>query len=242
VYVFDAYLSTFKDVTLLLDENEYHIKTEDFLNYSWDENEESMVQELRGNATVSNEIKLKDFVTITEVSSHDFEVVYKQNLKSKDLDLKKKDSVLTISCLNNKTTTFKDKQGKYDEDIEEYYYATTFEEINAHIVHMSGWEWGETHLVNYNTCKTLKLNGYPIFNKDYSKMISFDSDLEDEIIYINSFDGFNFSPKYQFSIPFVSDRVSMDSNEDFYIETVSQWNDGTQNKVSRQYFKFEFIK
>jgi len=73
-------------------------------------------------------------------------------------------------------------------------------------------------------------------------MICFDSDLEDEAIYINSFDGFNVSKKYFFSFPITSNRVSIDRNEDFYIESVSEWNDGQQHKVSRQYFKFEFIK
>jgi len=242
VYVFNAYLSNFKDVTQLLNENEYHIQVDDFFKDPWEENTETIVQELKNDTIVVKEIKLRDFVTITEVTQKDFETVYINNSKSKDRDLTKKDSMLTISCFNNKTIAFKDKQGEYDEDIEEYYYSTTFEEIDAHLIYMSGWEWGTTYLVNYKTCKTLKLDGYPIFNKDYSKMICFDSDLEDEAIYINSFDGFNVSKKYFFSFPITSNRVSIDRNEDFYIESVSEWNDGQQHKVSRQYFKFEFIK
>jgi len=236
VYVFSGFLSNYKDVSLLISENDHYINV-DNLN-----NKESKVQEIKNDTIQFREIKLIDFISIKEINKKEFEIVYQNNIKSKDLQISKKDSVLNIKCFNDKNFKFQDKYSEYDEENEIFSYSTTFEDINCHLINMSGWEWGENFLINYKTCKSIEINGYPVFNKDYSKMICFNDDLGDESIFINSFDGFNFHPKYRLNLPIIPDRFSIDNNEDLYLECVSEWNDGKQHKVSRQYFKFIFTK
>ena len=107
---------------------------------------------------------------------------------------------------------------------------------------MNSWERGENFLVNYKTCKKLKLNGYPIFNSDFSQVVCINYDLGDESIFINYFDGLDFIPKYNFEISQSPNRAVLDRNDNLYLELYIMWHDGRIQKKSTQYFKLERIK
>ena len=232
VYVFDAYLTNWKDVSQLINENEFYINIDSLYKRK--------VQEFKNDTTEIKEINIKKFVTISNIRKEEFENVFKQNIKSKEVDsITKNNNKIIINCLDGKTKKFEDINTDIDEEAEVFHYSTTFEKIKSHLIISSGWEWGDYYLVNYETCKTIKLNGFPIFNSDYSKMICINDDLGDEGIFLNSYDGTNVKLRYHIDIPFTPSRSVLYKNI-FFMELVSEWNDGKQNKISTQYFKMTF--
>lgn len=229
VYVFSGFLTITKDVSNIKEENEYYVEPEKLIISKISQYQDS---------TVIKEIEAKEFFKIISISKKEFDNVYSKHINWVVLNsVDKKDSTLTISCLNNKKIIIKDKLTEDDWEREEFSYVQTFEKINSHLITMSGYEWGDDYLVNYKTCKKIKINGFPVFNSNFTKAICIDGNLGDERINMNTYDGENMKTMYSFEIYQVPDRSVLADNGDFYIELYSEWNDGEMQKKSIQYFK-----
>lgn len=233
VYVFSGFLTITKDVSYIKEENDHYVEPDNLVI--------SKISQYQDTIAIK-EIEAKDFFDVTSVTKKEFDNVYSKHINWVELNsLVKKDSVLTIDCLGNKKILFIDKNTKYDEEIELFYYNKTFEKINSHLIVMSGWEWGEYYLVNYNNCRKIKVNGFPVFNSNFSKAFCINYNLGDERININSYDGENMNTIYSFETYQVPNRSILANNGDFYVELYSEWNDGEMQKQSIQYFKLELL-
>jgi len=233
LYVFDAYLTNWKDVSQLISENEHYIDINNFYN--------SKVREYENDTTVIREIDFKEFAAISEIQKEEFERVFNQNIKSKKVDsIIKNNNILTINCNNGKITKIEDQNIDNDEESDIHQYITTFEKIKSHLIISRGWEWSNYSLVNYETCKIIGLDGFPIFNSDYSTMICVSNNIGDEFILMNYFDGTNIKLKYLIDILPITPNRSVLNNKTLFMESITKWNDGKQHKISRQYFKMDF--
>lgn len=238
VYVFSAFLSRDKDVSNFPEENEFFIdKVEDL--YKTD----GYVREHINDSTVIRQIPVKIFMDIKKVSKKKFESVYNEfNRLYTGNQIKKVDSTIKIVCLNNKTLTYKDNYPEYDEQIQTYHYLGTFEKINSYLIHESNYEWGSYLLINRNSCESTEYNGYPVFNSDYSKMITIDTDsYEYSEFSFYTVENDTYKLRNTFTLNLIASDFVFDDENNLYLEYAVRWHDGNEQKKSNQYFLISFM-
>lgn len=237
VYVFSKFLSNAKDVSNLPEENEYFIEDVETLSKT-----DKYVREHLNDSVIVRQIPIKKFISIKKISKNKYKRIFdKYSNIQKEKDVIKTDSVIKIECLNNKKLIYKDNYPKYDEEIETHHYLGTFEGINSYLICKKGYESSSFLIINKGSCEYTEYNGYPVFNTDYSKMITIDTD---------SFEYSEFgvyklvNNKYKLTNTFILDIEVNDfifvNNKSLYLEYGVEWNDGEMQKKSNQYFRIDF--
>lgn len=233
VYVFSGFLTITKDVSNIKEENDYHVKPENLII--------SKISQYQDKKVIK-EFEAKDFFKVISISKQEFNNIYSNYINWVELNsVIKNDSILTINCFDGKQIIIVDKLTEDDWEREEYHYYQSFEKINSHLITMSGYEWGEYYLVNYKNCRKIKINGFPVFDSSFLKVICINDNLGDERININLYDGENMKKLYSFETYQVPNRSVLADNGNIYMELYSMWNDGKMQRESLQFFKLELL-
>lgn len=240
-YIYSGFLEFNLDVSDMVELNEYHIPTDSLYN-----GYVSIVDD-----TVFIEKKsLKDVLTIECITKKEFrDKSAKPYYNKKDTShINKKDSILTVSCFNNKFKKFIDNDGRNDDwDITTHYFVGRIDTFNLSVIYSQGYEWGSYDLIDETTCNLMKnFNGLPYFSKDFAKIVCLDTENHDETtIQIYDFtkkikSTMNIGLDYLIETYGNSDSVYFDSQGNIYLRASMSWHDGITPKESHQHFKLTF--
>lgn len=236
VYVFNAFLDSYRDSSANIKNTIREIKTDSL--YKFD------VEVFMNDSSKVANTSLSKIFRINKISKNEFLKRKKENKAPIVLSsiTKKADSTLTFVCTNGSKRVFKDTLPEDEFKSEMFHYLGTFKEVKIHLIESMGYECTDYYLLSYETCNLKKLAGYPLFYKNYSKIFTLDTDSYDNTeISVYQFKDGNITREYSFIQPYYANTFNMDSKGSLLVEYMNFWEDkeGTMNKTF-QYIEYNF--
>ncbi|WP_340199418.1 hypothetical protein [Ascidiimonas sp. W6] len=228
VYVIDACLTNSYDVSLIKASNEYYLEPEDVVG-----------KELYLYQKDTIVIAANTNITVEAVTQKEFESLYETLYEWQEIDrITKKNGVISITCANQKTIRFKDKQNASNQENQIYTYQGKLGGARSHLVSAKNAAGDSYYLVDMVNCDQQKLSGFPLFNTDFSFLFSINKNNSNySEIGIHTLERNEWNLHGAFKVPFKISRSVFDIKNNLYIENYVEWNDGTYQKRSWQYFK-----